>query len=99
MSPYFRLAILSMIAALLAVAIVVLAEPLTTPATETERIPVLHIQLDGTIILQTVELPKSPHPQFMNFVCFREFDVKEIGCYLLNSTERRAIRLDLPLKE
>ena len=102
MSPCFRCAIAALIALLLAVAVVVvLAEPPTepTPAPETERIPVLHIQLDGTIILQTVELPKSPHPQFMNFVCFREFDVKEIGCYLLNSTERRAIRLDLPLKE
>ena len=97
MSPCFRCAIAALIALLLAVAaILVQAEEL---GPETERIPVLQMQLDGSITLQSVELPPSPIPNFFNYVCFREFEAKEISCYLLNATARRAIRLDLPLEE
>ena len=97
MSPCFRCAIAALIALLLAVvAILVRAEE---PRPETERIPVLQMQLDGSITLQSVELPPSPIPNFFNYVCFREFEAKEISCYLLNATARRAIRLDLPLEE
>ena len=97
MSPCFRCAIAALIALLLAVvAILVRAEE---PRPETERIPVLQMQLDGSITLQSVELPPSPIPNFFNYVCFREFEAKEISCYLINATARRAIRLDLPLTE
>ena len=95
MSPCFRCAVVALAALLLAVAAVVLAD--TEP--QTERIPVLQMQLDGSITLQSVELPPSPIPNFFNYVCFREFEAKEISCYLINATARRAIRLDLPLEE
>ena len=99
MSPCFRCAVVALAALLLAVAAVVLADTEPPVVPETDRIPVLQMQLDGSITLQSVELPPSPIPGFFNYVCFREFEAKEISCYLINATARRAIRLDLPLEE
>ena len=99
MSPCFRCAIVALIATGLFIAIIVWAESPTAPVPETDRIPVMQMQLDGSITLQSIELPPSPIPGFFNYVCFREFEAKEISCYLINATARRAIRLDLPLEE
>lgn len=67
------------------------------PAAE-ERVPVLAMQLDGTVAFKTVKLPLAPEPLIMH-VCIQEFEAAAIACYAINTATFKWERFDLTLQQ
>lgn len=65
---------------------------------ETERIPVLATQLDGTMKFKTVKLPVPPEPLAM-WICIQEFEAALIACYAMNTETHSWERFDLTLEQ
>jgi len=61
-----------------------------------ERIPVLAMQLDGTVDFKTVKLPIPPEPLAMH-VCVQEFEASAIRCYAVNTDTSKWEAFDINL--